>query len=541
MANKYARLNLASAIFPFYTAAAGRTVMVPDIDENFDRYNAANTAPDKGVPQVFYMHNCMPISGGFQSIGYLQRLAGIPGSVDFDTPYQLINSGDASFLFVPAQGLNYIFDGDVGNWASISPMLTGQVGSNTLVTTAYVKGSTYIFYAHYGCFIYNATTKVLDSVTLAGLDVTKILGIFSANGYMLAWTIDSVVYSSLTDPTNFTPSIQTGAGGGKILDVKGQINICLPISGGFLVYCEKNIVGASYSGNTFYPYVYLEVKGSGGTDSLDNIAYQSNLPYHVALTTAGIQQVSLDSAIPTLPELSDFLTGQIFEDFNEATLSFSESFLTSPLAVKFSYIADRFFVCSYGVQAPNYTHAVIYDLALNRFGKVKLNHRAAFQYALPTPYGNITYNQLLNTPIDTLNNTTYTDLFSLVHFSMVAKQNLAFLQEDGTVQLVDFSLRENNASGVFILGKMQFSRNAVMVHQRTDVETVNKNNIFSLYILPTYNGKDFGTAVPTVTNNTGTLMRTFAKRFTASNISLLCVGAFNVTSIVLNFTIGGSR
>ena len=84
MPNIYTRLNLASAIFPFYTEAYGRSIMIPGGDENFDRYNAANTTPDKGVPQVFYMHNVLPIAGGFQSIGYEQQIPGLPGAIDFD-------------------------------------------------------------------------------------------------------------------------------------------------------------------------------------------------------------------------------------------------------------------------------------------------------------------------------------------------------------------------------------------------------------------------------------------------------------------------
>lgn len=541
MPNKYARLNLATAIFPFYTAAAGRTIMLPELDENFDRYNAANTTPDKGVPQVFYMHNCFPISGGFQSIGYLPQLTGLSGVNNFDSPFYLTNSQDNSALFVPAVGLNYIFDGSVGTWQSISPITPGLINFNSLVTTAYVKGTTYVFYETYGCFTYNATTRVFDPVILTGLDITQIIGIFSANGYMLAWTSDSVVYSSLSDPTNFIPSIQTGAGGGKILDVKGSINICLPVSGGFLIYCEKNIVGAAYSGNVYYPYIYLEVKGSGGVDTIDKIAYQSNLPYHVAMTTAGIQQVSIDSAIHTLPELSDFLTGKIFEDFDETTLTFSEQYLTRQLNIKFSYVSDRFFVCSYGVSAPDFTHAVVYDLALNRFGKVKIPHRSAFSYGVPTPFGELTYAQLQSTSVNDLRGSSYYDLFSGAHLLITPKQNLAFLQEDGTVQLVDFSLGESVASGVFILGKFQFSRSSVIVHQRTDIETVNRNNTFSLYILPSYDGKDFGPAVSTTTNATNDLTRTFARRITATNISLLAVGAFDATSIVINFTLGGIR
>lgn len=541
MPNQYARLNLASALFPFYTEAAGRTIMLPQLDENFDRYNAANTAPDKGVPQVFYMHNVVPIAGGFQSIGYTKQLDGIVGENDFDTCFPILVDGGNTVLFSPAGGKNYIYDGNVGNWASISTFSPGTVPAGVLVTTAFVQGITYIYYANLGCFKYNTTTKVLDSVTLDGLVAGVIKGITAANGYMIAWSDSALAWSSLTNPTDFIPSIQTGAGGGQLQEAKGTINFCVGVSGGFLIYCQKNIVGASYTANTGFPYIFKECTGGGGVTNLDRIGYQGNLPYQVAMTTAGVQQVSLDSAIPTMPELSDFLTARIFEDFSEETVSFSYSYLASQLSIKIASISNRFIVVSYGTQAPNYTHAIAYDITLNRFGKFKFPHRSVFSYLNPAPYGLITYDELMTTPIDTLGSTTYSEFFSTLQLDIIPKENLAFMQADGTVELVDFGIGENTSNGVFIIGKFQLSRNVVMVHQRTEVETLNLADTFALWLLPTFDGKDFAAAVKTSTISSGNLTRTFAKRYTAQNISLCMIGAFNLSSTVINFTLGGSR
>jgi len=541
MANQYVRLNLASAIFPFYTEAAGRTIMVPNQDENFDRYNAANTTPDKGVPQVFYMHNVVPISGGFQSIGYIEELSGLSGNTDFDTCFSLIDSDLSSYLFCPAAGKNYIYDGNNSGWVSTNPLASGTVPDNVLVTRAYVKGVTYIYYSGIGCYMYNGTTQQFVSVTLSGLTPSGIIGICEANGYMIAWSTSAVYWSSLTDPTNFIPSIVTGAGGGAIQDAKGAINFCTGISGGFLVYCSKNIVGASYTANTNYPYIIQEIPGSGGVATIDNVAYQGNLSYQLALTTAGLQQVSLTNAVPTMPELSDFIEAQLFEDFDETSLSFSYQFISSQLSVKLASIAEKFIVISYGMNPPNYTHAIIYDIALNRYGKLKLPHRSCFSYVDPVPHGLITYSDLAHTTIAQLAESTYKSLFSTLQTEQLAKQNLAFMQQDGTVQLVDFELSEQYADGVFIIGKLQFQRNQFFVHQRTDVETINSNSAFSLSLLGTFDGKDFQTAVPTVAIETNQLMRRYAKRYTASNVSLCIVGAFNLTSIVVNFTVGGYR
>jgi hypothetical protein len=516
MANQFIRLNLASAIFPFYTEAAGRTIIMPAIDENFDRYNAANTTPDKGVPQVFYMHNCMPISGGFQSISYDQAIpAYATPATDFDTCFSLVSSHFNPYLFVPARGKNYIFDGNNNAWTSTNPFTPGSVPPNCLVTTAFIKGITYIYYAGIGCYQYNDATATFSPITLTGLIATDILGICEANGYMIAFSAAAIAWSSISNPTDFVPNIQTGAGGGAIQEAKGKINFCVHLAGGFLIYCERNIVGASYTANTAFPYIIVEVKGSGGVDSIDKVAYQGNLSYMVAMTTAGLQQISLDSAIPTMPEVSDFLTAKVFEDFDETTASFSMQYPTTALSIKLSSVSNKFIVISYGLAAPDFTHAIIFDIGLNRYGKVKINHRCAFVFIDPGP-----------------------GVFGAVR----AKENLAFLQKDGKVQLANFNISTANSDGVFILGKLQFSRQNVIIHQTTDVESVHpERNDFELLLLPTFNGKDFDTAVPTVPIRSGRLVNTFAKRFTAINLSLCCIGAFNLTSLITNFTIGGNR
>lgn len=541
MPNTYIRLNLASAIFPFYTEAAGRTIVIPGQDENWDRYNAANTVQDKGVPQVFYMHNCVPLAGGFQSIGYVEQLSGMLGHDDFDTCFSLINSNLGVDLFVPAGGLNYVYDGDVGQWVSVDPFEPGTVPAGITVSTAYVNGVTYILFAGYGCFSYNDTTKALDPVTLTGVTVADLVGICEANGYMIACSNTAVAWSSLSDPTDFVPSIDTAAGGGNVQDAKGPINFILGIAGGFLMYCARNIVGASYTGNTTWPYQILEIPGSGGVSSIDAVAYQGNLPYHVAMTTAGIQQISLNSAIPTMPEASDFLTSQLFEDFNETTLSFTQKYLDTQLVIKFACVADRYIILSYGPDTSNFTHAIVYDIGLNRYGKIKLLHRSAFMYSNPVPHGLITYSELMNTPIGSLGSNTYSNFFTALQSTVTPKGNLAFLQQDGTIQLVDFSVGETNADGVFIIGKFQNQRNETIVHQWTDVETINSDSTFSMSLLPTFDGKDFAPAIATIKTIKGTLVQRFSKRNTSANLSLCMVGAFNLTTIILNFTVGGYR
>jgi len=540
MPTYYSRLNLASAIFPFYTEAAGRTIMVPQMDENWDRFNAASTVQDKGVAQVFYMHNVMPIAGGFQSIGYISELQPVAPSANCDDAFILYKPDGSSYIYIPANGANYVYDAVYGYWVSY-PFTNIVIPSPVLVTTAYVQGQSYVFYEGYGCFQYS-TSLGFSSISLTGLTIANIIGICAANGYMIAWTATAVSWSSLTQATNFVPNIQTGAGGGAVAAAKGDIQFCLAIGGGFMIYCTNNIVGASYTANTSYPYIIAESTGSGGIDSIYNVAYQSTLPYHVALTTAGIQQVQISSCTPIMPEVSDFLTSQLWEDFNETTLSFTQSYLGSQVAVKFAVVSARFIVISYGQYVDTYTHAIVFDILLNRYGKLKIPHVCAFTYDDPEADTPVTYEDLISTPIGSFGpSITYGSFFSGIPSNPIPKKNFAFISSNGSISLVDFEISEANADGVFIIGKYQMQRSNVFVHQETDVESINPGSTFSFYLLPTFDGKDFAAAVPCTLNANDTLIRTYGKRYTAKNISLLCMGAFNLTSIVMKFTIGGFR
>lgn len=66
------RANLSSAVFPMTLAKAGRTVINPGPDQNFDkRIDAAgNDKSSVGIPQAIYMENVLPTPDGFQSVGY---------------------------------------------------------------------------------------------------------------------------------------------------------------------------------------------------------------------------------------------------------------------------------------------------------------------------------------------------------------------------------------------------------------------------------------------------------------------------------------
>lgn len=539
------RCNLASAVFPFATQLWGRSIIVPQFDMNFDR--TVNAIPDidkdKGIPQAFYMHNCIPTVTGYQSIGYDQEVAGIPGADDFDMAFPFQSVGQARFIFVPAAGKNYVYDAVVGAWASRNPVLPpGTLREDIIVTMSFVQGETYFCYANYGTIKYNPVTKAMDPVTLAGISNATNKGLCAANGYNIAWNDTDVAWSSAVDPLDFVPSLITGAGSGTVNDAKGKIICCLPISGGFLIYCEKNVVAATYSGNIRFPFIYKEVEGSGGISSPEQVSWQGNLSTHYAWTTVGLQSLNKLVAQPVFPDATDFLAAKIFEDFDELTLLFTTTFLADILNIKLTVIADRYVVISYGIQYPIYTHALYFDIPLKRWGKFKITHRDVFQWNAPNLYGALTYGQLGSTTYGDFGpHVTYGDLLTFINTPEVVKENLAFLLDDGTIKTVNFDLAQTVSSGVLVIGKFQFMRNFFITHQQTDVQTIQDANDFACYILPTLDGQTFLPAVPAIEVPLSGLTRRFAKRITGMNYSDLFIGAFNMCSLLTNFTKAGQR
>lgn len=64
------RANLSTAVFPMTIAKAGRTVINPGLDQNFDkRVDPGASYGSVGIPQVMYCENVLPTSEGYQSIG----------------------------------------------------------------------------------------------------------------------------------------------------------------------------------------------------------------------------------------------------------------------------------------------------------------------------------------------------------------------------------------------------------------------------------------------------------------------------------------
>lgn len=539
------RGNLGSANFPFVSDFQGRTIIIPQFDSNFDRNinSAADPDKDKGIPQVFYMHNCMPTEQGYQSIGYNQTVAAAnPAQTDFDQFFVLRDSSENKALFVPAVGKNYVYTAVRNNWQSINPLAVGSFPANGLVSLSYVHKRTFVYYEKLGAFEYNFTTDSFAAVSFTALNFANIRGICSAVGYNIAFDDTTVYWSSIITETDFTPSLVTGAGSEIPNDLKGKIVAVLPVPQGFFIYTTKNIVSAFYSGNVRFPWIFREVPNSAGINSTDNVAWQATLSLQYAWTTTGLMKIDKAGAEEVFPSLTDFIASRVFEDYDEVNQILSTTYFASDFKTKLTFVGSRYLVFSYGLNS--LTHALVYDTALKRWGKLKIAHTDAFEWPAPNFFGTRTYDQLLGTSYDGLLGNTYDQLSTQQFSTSSPKRDICFLQGDGTIVTASFDIGDPASNGVLLIGKYQFVRNSFITLLATEVECVRSQSVNFIHKwLTTYDGKYFAIVnFPSVINPTAnSLARRYQGRNIGQNHSLYFGGSFNIVSFLVEFVVTGGQ
>lgn len=515
------RGNLSSAYFPLISRFQGRTVIVPGQDQNFNKQlqSSADLDKDVGIPQMYYGHNIMPNGNGFQSVGYEQRISSFDGT-DKGISQELLLRDDAvskkGYFSIGPGKFFCVFTETSGYAAEVTQYWDGAALQNLpadlqsrQITTAHVAGITYLYIQEWGCLVWNFTLNRFELQSLTALTATAIIGLTESNGYLVAYSVNAVAWSSLIDPRDFTPSLATGAGGGNVEGIKGNITCGAPTSNGFILYTEVNAVSVLYTGNSQYPFQFSECLGAGGVSSLERVTYDADSGYNYAYTSNGFQVLKAKSAETIFPDLTDFLAGQYFEDFDDVNLEFTYQTLTAPLQKKLTFIANRYLIISYGVT--ELTHAIVYDSVQKRFGKLKFTHVDCFQYEL-------------------LQEST----------SDIPKKSIAFIRDDGSVYLLNFALPFVARNGTLILGKYQYVRSRHIGLEEVSIEGPTEGGVFNIWDMVSADGKNYSQVIPgiQIQRNADLGVYGFGSP-DGMNHTILCKGAFNLTSLELKFKATG--
>lgn len=519
------RGNLSASYFPFVSRFQGRTVIVPQSDNNFNRQlqSSADLDKDIGIPQLYYCHNVMPNGNGYQSVGYEQRISPFSGldvgiKQEFTLRDDLYNGGTKGYFMLATGGFYYVLNESMGYAGFITQYYDPGTASfvpfpaniaDLQVTVAHVAGITYLYIANKYCLVWDFANSRFNLTSLSGLVPASIIGITESNGYLIAYSSNAVAWSSLIDPEDFVPSLQTGAGGGNVEGIKGNITCGAPTSNGFILYTEANAVAVLYTGNSQYPFQFSECVGAGGVSTLERVTYDADSGYNYAYTSYGFQILKAKSAESTFADVTDFLAGQYFEDFDDSTLSFMYTVLTSPLNKKLAFIANRYLIVSYGIT--ELTHAIVYDSVQKRFGKLKITHVDCFQY-------------------DLLSEDT----------SDIPRKSIAFLQKSGVVTLVNFAVAFTNRDGTLLLGKYAYTRARNLYLDEAALENPTSGGDFTVTDFVSADGKNYSQKIPGTVLSSGEDVGVYGFGSPGGkNHSLLVQGAFNLTTVELKFHIGG--
>lgn len=515
MADITYRANLKAATFPFLSELFGRSVIVKGPDQNYIGGLATKESLDSsiGVPQIYYCHNVIPTDSGYKSVGYVPyTVAAYPSTARFTDSLTLRDDlGNSAQLSTDAVGNIYVMQKGTSTWSNPTGGPAAAAIAGKRVSIAFVSGITYIYFANVACYIYNWGANSLTIQALAGLVAADIIGVVGNSGYLLAYSTTAIAWSSTILPTDFVPDLATGAGGGNVEGIRGEIVTIEEVYGGMIIFAAENAVAGIASGNVRYPYNFIAITGSGGLTSSHNTSQDTGAGSLYAYTTSGLQILNLKNATPAFAEVTDFLSGSLLEDFNELTKEFELIDASGQEMLKrIALIADRYLIISYGLA--ELTYAFYFDIAYKQFGKLKTTHVDCFEFVAHAP-GTVE----------------------------VPKRSIAFLTAGGGINILNPDI-VGSGVGVMLLGKYQLMRQRLVTFQGAVFENIEPTDTCDVYCFPTYDGKTFEPAVALspVLPLTGKV-RQYRGRVTGVNFTLGLIGAFNAISHVLTMSTNGKR
>lgn len=398
------RGNLTASYFPLVATNYGHSIAIRDRnDSDYIISNAFSGAMADffiGIPIPIYMHNCLPTDLGIRAVGFKEHFAAlINRETDFDQVLVVRDGSDKFSLLVPAQGKNYTNSGYGWQEKSSLYLMAG------MVTTAHLKGRSYVCYEGNGIFL----APEMSRLTLAAVEASAFKGICAVASSLVAFDKDTIYWSSFTDPLDFQPRQSSAAGSESVLSVQAEITCVLPYGNGAIIYTAVNAVAMQFSGNIRQPWNYRIIPGAAGVLSPEHVSSEAGVDGHFAWTTSGLQLVRPAGAEILYPEVTDFLSQAVIEDWIgetglvpgrdiaglQSALAPNEAqglcvgpnvFLKKALAgikIKVALIGKRFLAISYGEKIEtSFTHILVYDFGLRRWGKLRVSHVDAFE--LPT-------------------------------------------------------------------------------------------------------------------------------------------------------------
>lgn len=560
------KLALNAARFPLVSTKAQRAVFVPGLDSALragENYAGSPESVDANRAQIIYGENFMPVSEGVRSVGYREVIAPTIYH-DFDQIFALRDENENTVLYSPGYGKNYVYDTLAGNWNSqsfndihgvdIDPA-SPNTEASAKITYAYVEGMTFVCYSRVlatggtdaSLLFWDSTTQ---SLTPAGSLITdlpfgpgEIDGISSSNGYLLVYSALTVAWAPF-DGTAFNFSIYvagnyTGAGYQIPEDVQGNIKACVAVSGGFIMFTTKNAIAANYhSQNIATPWVFREISNGGGIESYEQATVEGSLGYTIAYTTTGLQKLSLNGAEEIHPDVSDFIADRYIERYNFGDHVLRQGATTLDFYTKITNVANRYLVISYGTFPNIFSFALVYDMSLKRWGKLRMVHKDCFYYNYGPETATLTYAMVGDVSYADTLPLTYEGMSVVSNGITAAQHGLAFLHRDGSVELATWSnnVRDTQDDAVVVIGRVQLTRSSNVQFNRIELEGLNTGNIL---LVPSRNGKDLDAPEALVTIEQSANFKVAGGMIDCKNFNLIVEGTFDLSTSIIEATTTG--
>jgi hypothetical protein len=544
---------LNAARWPFIAALQGRTVIEPIYDAAAKEHRGyAGTEESEGniLPQLMYCENVMPDANGLGSVGY-QELIPASAHTEFDQCFVLRGPDEAPYVYSPAGGKNYFLNLTTLAWGAVNSIAPTP---GTQVSRAQVSGRMFICYAGVNVYEYLPGPNTLLPVALtlpAGVAVTDIRGIGSSSNYLIIFTYTGVYWSSLIDPTDFAASVSTGAGGAIPQDIRGQLVVCQPTSGGFILFTTKNAVAAVFTNNTRAPFIFKEIAGAGGIYRTEQVTADNISGAQYAWTTNGLQRITLQQAEFLSAEVNDYIGGRSTMFWNAATKTLDVTAAsTTEYVVKLTLISNRFLCLSYTDDqnlVPVFNYSLVYDLALKRWGQLNQPHVDIFPFQVPTSGTGLTFNDLAAQTFNDLGGKTFNQLVGATAASgnPSSKRMLALLTGTGRIllALMDYS-KDFTHAGVAIFGRHQMVRAKLMEHQTTIFEgtfgsEVSGSETFSAHVINSIDGYELPAALPLTKIYGKGKQQQYGGRKSGINQCTVALGTFMLTSYIMEAGLAG--
>jgi hypothetical protein len=361
-----------------------------------------------------------------------------------------------------------------------------------------------------------------------------------SQGQLIAADAYNIYWSSLSNYLDFKPSVTTGAGSGTPTGLQGRIVSVASILNGIVVYSTDNIIKGRATGNALYPYQFVESDTASGISHPDDISLGQ---HHYVNTSEGVVSITLTGDSGVNAELTEFITSKVFEYWDWSTNKLVSERLISSVDIRMKSIQDRYLIISYKRKADNYyTHAIVYDIALKKFGKIAYPHLdvATFNFDVE---GELRPISDFGAAIDFTN--TYNTYSSFPPYQYSSARNgsetpnarnnriISLLGAAGELCVISPSYNTISFNSLIVLGKFQGGKSMSATMQELVLDGVNYNT--KVVVTGSYSGntdsdivQKFVTTAPISDTAIGDTA-TYYGRITAKTFIAAVSGSFHLT------------